>query len=198
MPGQFLRVPIGDSEMDYEPPKELLTTVQNRFRQQNRDYCLPYCIAGCLQYMGHHMQALEFARSAGGWTGLPGNYVLTKVREKIMKVLPQIAQPLVYNRPKRRTRKVTRMTSDNLVTFPDPYMTLVHPIGNDGSCDHAICVVDDLIFDARLDVALKLCKESLDWVCGKQGMDSLGEVFCFRKPFGVKPVRVERQMKTNW
>jgi hypothetical protein len=29
-------------------------------------------------------------------------------------------------------------------------------VGNDGSIDHAFCVVDDLIFDARLPNALKL------------------------------------------
>ena len=49
------------------------------------------------------------------------------------------------------------------------YPTLVIPSGNDGSTGHAVCVVDDLIFDSTQENALKLCRESLDWICWKHG-----------------------------
>jgi hypothetical protein len=47
-----------------------------------------------------------------------------------------------------------------------PHLTVVHPKGMDGSSDHAVCVGDDIVFDARLTHALKLRKETFDWVCG--------------------------------
>ena len=43
-----------------------------------------------------------------------------------------------------------------------PFLKLVLPIARDGSTDHAICVVDDLIYDACVDHALKLKIETLD------------------------------------
>ena len=47
------------------------------------------------------------------------------------------------------------------------YPTFVIPIGNDGSTGHAICIVDDLIFDSTQENALILGREYLDWICGK-------------------------------
>ena len=46
---------------------------------------------------------------------------------------------------------------------------MVVPQGKDDSVGHAVCVVDDLIFDSTQKYALKLTKESLDWICGAGG-----------------------------
>jgi hypothetical protein len=39
----------------------------------------------------------------------------------------------------------------------------------DRSTNHAIVVMDDLIFDFTQAYAIKLCRESLDWICGDLG-----------------------------
>ena len=78
------------------------------------------------------------------------------------------------------------MTPEELVSTTSEYITFVHPIGRDGSADHAICLVDDFIFDPKYKFALKLSMEALNFVCGKQGMHSLGEVMRFIMPQGVK------------
>jgi hypothetical protein len=87
------------------------------------------------------------------------------------------------------------------VSRKTPYLTLVHPKGRDGSVDHAVCVVDDIIFDSTLTHAMKLCEESFHAVCGGKGMAELGRVIRFCMPIGVKhtkPEREERKMKCNW
>jgi hypothetical protein len=62
---------------------------------------------------------------------------------------------------------------------PTEYITLVQPIANDGGADHVVCVIHDLIFDTRLDNALKLTKESFEWICGKRGMLRTGPIHRF-------------------
>ena len=91
------------------------------------------------------------------------------------------------------------MSIEDIVTDRTPYLTVVQPIGNDSSSDHCVCVVDDLIFDARFDYALKLCKESFDMICGECGAKELGCVFRFMSPYKIKAHKVKhREMKTNW
>jgi hypothetical protein len=75
---------------------------------------------------------------------------------------------------------------------------LVSPKGVDGSADHAVCVVDDIVFDARLSHATKLCEETLMWVCGPKGVSDLGTVHRFCLPHGVKKRKREREMRRNW
>ena len=60
--------------------------------------------------------------------------------------------------------------------------------------------MDDLVFDARLDKALKLKKESFDTVCGVKGLKQIGEIIRFRFPYGIpkKLIKPNREMKSNW
>jgi hypothetical protein len=93
------------------------------------------------------------------------------------------------------------MLVGEIVSRKTPYLTLVHPKGMDGSVDHAVCVVDDIIFDSTLTHAIKLCEESFHAVCGPSGMAELGQVIRFCLPYGVKhtkPEREKREMKCNW
>jgi hypothetical protein len=42
-------------------------------------------------------------------------------------------------------------------------------LGADGGAQHAVAVVDDLLFDSNLPHALKLTKRALDWSCNCDG-----------------------------
>jgi hypothetical protein len=99
--------------------------------------------------------------------------------------LPSEGQPMVCNWMKSRHRKMVALPREELVSERTPFLTLIRLVGNDGSIDHAVCVVDDLIFDARLPKNLKLCSESLDMICGPKGMLQLGVVFRFCLPYGT-------------
>ena len=112
--------------------------------------------------------------------------------------LPSEGQPVVYNRKKKKHRETIYLLCKELVTQRTPYLTLLHLVGMNGSSDHAICVVDNLIFDARVNYALKLCEESLHFVCGPKCMSHLGVVFRFCVPHGVHKRKFEREMKKNW
>ena len=104
----------------------------------------------------------------------------------------------VKSKKKKGSLRKRVMNIEDLM-IPTPFVTLVHPLGQDGSSDHAVCVVDDLVFDARVPHALKLKEELVHWVCGVQGLEKLGWVFRFSQPHGVKARDVEdRTMVQNW
>ena len=92
-------------------------------------------------------------------------------------------------------KNVIRMTIEDLVKTKTIYPTLVIPFGNDGSTGHAICVVDDLIFDSTQENALKLCRESLDWICGKYGCKDIYYANRFHQPIEEADNHLERNIK---
>jgi hypothetical protein len=167
------------------------------YRQEENDYCLPYAVASCLHYMGHHTVALEVRKQASSWCGLPGDMLLDALRSFMIEHLPSEGQPMVFNRRKSRRREMVSLSPGELVEQRTPFLTLIQPVGKDGSKDHAVCVVDDLIFDARLPNALKLCEASLDMICGPKGMLHLGVVLRFCLPHGTHKRKWEREMKVN-
>jgi hypothetical protein len=182
-----------------DPSADLYTNVHVEFRQKENDYCLPYSVASCLRYMKHDEVGHAICEQASEWCGMPGDMVLDAVRKHMIKYLPDEGQAVVFNRKKSRHQQTVHLSRSQLVTERTPFLTLIRPVGKDGSSDHAVCVVDDLIFDARLAYALKLCEESLDLVCGSKGMAELGIVLRFCKNYGRKqPRRSTRAMQVNW
>ena len=74
-----------------------------------------------------------------------------------------------------------KMTKEALISHQTSYLTLVLPIAKDGSTDHAICVVNDIIYDACVEHGLKLKMATLDWVCGRSECEKLGPVYFFNQ-----------------
>ena len=81
------------------------------------------------------------------------------------------------------------MTLQDLLQNKSPFPTLVIPRGNDMSVNHAICVVDDIIFDSTQPKALWLTRESLDWICGKQGCEGIHMALRFERGFHTNTLR---------
>ena len=90
-----------------------------------------------------------------------------------------------------------KLTIKDLVKNKTIYPTLVIPSGNDGSTGHAVCVVDDLIFDSTQENALKLCRESLDWICGRYGCKELYVAIRFHQPSKSGSGKFIREMKNH-
>jgi hypothetical protein len=196
-PDMWFHIPVGDAHVVDKPSVHLVTTVAVRYRQEDHDYCLPYVAASCLYYMGYGNGARRVAEAASKWTSLPGDVVFDQLRDIMKEVLPESGQSMVFNKGHGNRRK--NLSVSDLIRFRTPYLTVVHhPKGNDGSADHAICVVDDLVFDARFSHALKLCEDTFKWVCGPNGVYQLGHVIRFCKPHGVRRTKHERIMGHNW
>ena len=85
-----------------------------------------------------------------------------------------------------RNKKYRLLTLQELVEEKTQFMTVVHPVGNDGSVDHSVCVVDDLVFDSRFSFALKLLPVTFDFICGLCKLDRIGEVYRFSRPWNMK------------
>lgn len=73
---------------------------------------------------------------------------------------------------------------------PTAYPTLVVPVGSDNSISHAICLIDNLVFDSSQTVALSLSWETLNWIVG-DGVTMVGVEYCFRfcQPYKTAPLK---------
>jgi hypothetical protein len=145
--------------------------------------------------MGYGMGARRVAEAAPEWTPLPGDVVFDQLWDIMKEVLPESGQCMVFN--KGRGHRQKNISVADLIRCRTPYLTVVHPKGNDGSADHAVCVVDDFIFDARFSHALKLCDDTFKWVYGPKDVCQLGHVLRFCLPHGVKKTKHERVMRHN-
>jgi hypothetical protein len=157
-------------------------------------------VASCLNYLGEVDAARTVAAAAPDFVDLPGDVAIERLRAIMMGVLPQMGQCMVWNVHKRRRNQSRKeMLVGEIVQSMTPHHAVVHPKGMNGSSDHAaVCVVDDIVFDARFTHALKLRKESFDWVCGPRGMAELGQVIRFCLPHGVPKRKRERPVQRNW
>jgi hypothetical protein len=69
--------------------------------------------------------------------------------------------------------------------------------GNDGSASHAVVVVDDINFDAILSHAMKLCRESFEWIRGKDGVGGIERALRFDEPDKTEKIYTRTMLK-NW
>jgi hypothetical protein len=107
-------------------------------------------VASCLQYMNHDGVGHAITEKASEWCGMPGGMVLDTVRKHMMEHLPCEDQATVFNKKKSRHHQTIHLSRSELVNERMSFLTLIRPVGKDGSSDHAVCVVDDLSFDSRL------------------------------------------------
>ena len=62
--------------------------------------------------------------------------------------------------------------------LPYPVLLILHC--NDGGIQHAVAVVDDLIFDSTQTVALKLCEQSFHFICNRNGgLQKIDAIYMF-------------------
>jgi len=71
--------------------------------------------------------------------------------------LPLIGLPTKFNEKGKR-----KLTIEELLENKTPYPTIVVPVGKNGFCAHAVCMVDDLIFDSITLYALLMKMESFE------------------------------------
>ena len=129
-------------------------------------------MASCLHFCGLVNEGNHVSNHAGLAEGASANHALDTLVSDLQDINPQMGHPTYYNRNKK-WRKTKNITLSKLCQEVDSLPKLVIPQGKDGSINHAVAVVDDLIFDSTQSHAMKLKKESFDWICGSHGVQDL-------------------------
>jgi hypothetical protein len=191
------RVVIGSSRPEEtEAPIALRTSVPVAYPQGSHDQCLYLCMASALHYIGLEEEASRLARFAPMSESLPGNEAIRRLTQHMFDIAPSIGVGVKFNSSRKRKKK--ELTFYNLTEEPTIYPTLVIPLAKDGSVSHALCVVDDLIFDSTQRWALKCTEPSFSWVCncGEKGYASINLAVRFNQNHKTKPL--VRKGQKNW
>lgn len=147
---------------DTTPPKHLTTKIKT-LPQGNNHYCFTYSLASALLYCKFPLAGKILPTQAILFSDHHFDQAVSELIGFMVNIAPTIDRPTVFG---RRTKRgfVRSLSWDDVFSKLTPYPTLIIPVLPDGSSPHAICVVDDLIFDSITTRALKLCQESLNWI----------------------------------
>ena len=167
---------------DNQAPENYRTKIRVPFPQGNLDHCLFLCLASALHYLGLRLEASKLASMAAKGEALPVNDGIKTLISYMKDCAPSICVPTIFNDSHKKRKRC--MSIQDLDTF-NPYPTVVIPMGADGSISHAICVIDDLIFDTTQAYALKCTRKSFGWIChcGPQGFVDVYQVIRFDRGF---------------
>ena len=177
--------------------ESLKTRVLCSYQQDLDDLCLGYAVASALKYMGYERVAGMMAGEAKQWSFLPGDMSLLRISSMIQDEIPEFGNFKIFNKGRHNGKKAKLMSAEDIVENKTRYLKLVVPVCNSGLVDHAIAVVDDLIFDTRINYALKLTVHALHVVCGRRGIHDLGQVYVYYGQFRTKKKYI-REMGWNW
>ena len=143
-------------------PADLSTKVPTIYQQHGNRFCLTYSLASALFYCGFKDEAAVLSSLANTFSTLHFDQAIQSLIDFVQNLVPQIGRPTIYQR-RTKSRVLRILTIDDVINEKVPYPTLIIPV-LDGSVSHAFCVVDDLIFDSITPFALKLKKQSFDWI----------------------------------
>ena len=196
-PKVWHRVEIGSPDAHYDdPPPSYVTKVRVAYQQGDKHRCLFLSLASALHYIGLSEEALKLADASIGKELIPVSEAIAALRTSMEVMAPMLGRPTLFNTA-RTGRKRRDLSIVDLWKYT-PYPTVLIPIGSDGSVNHAVCVVDDLIFDSTLPYALECRQESMDWICsGKHGgFVGIRQALRFSNPINCPPFH--RIMDDNW
>ena len=201
MENSWLHIPAGNARDPADtPPPQLLSTVVVQYNQGSRNLCLVKSLASALHYMELHQEAGKMNTVSNKLDNLGLLEACRSIKQYMKKFVPCIGVGTQFNTPRQfgsRTAKTVnnKMTLKDLVGTRTEFPTVVIPKGRDGSVNHAVCVVDDLIFDSTQAFALKLTLPSFHWICGDCGCEEVYYAIRFQRSFSAKPL--QRKMKLH-
>ena len=183
-------------ELTKRPPKYLTTQIPIAYPQGTKNRCLFLCMALALHYMDLKQEAAEINQAYGMAENVPGPHGLKALKKAMIAFVPILGRPIIFNSCRKKERK--EITVHQLTLQPTPYPTVVIPVGNDGSVNHAFCVVNDLILNSTQAYALKCNKNCVNWIVdgGRHGIMTIAIALRFQFP--IKCKAVEPTVKTNW
>ena len=190
-------IPLGNARAGYDVlPGYLMTNICLQYTQKEKNQCLYKCVASALHYIGLKSAASFFSMRAPVAQSKAGHFAIKEVRQMMQTEAPVIGDCVMYNK-KNKKGKINPISLDEILENKTIFPTLIVPVGQDKSVNHAVCVVDDLIFDSTQLMAFKLTKESFDWICGGEGVSCIGEAYRFNRGHATKK-KLDRNMNKNW
>jgi hypothetical protein len=121
--------------------------------------------------MAMHLQARRYE-------DLPKEIALIELRKDMRQKVPCIGECVMFDAKTSKKKSIKRKLSiQDLLEKRTRFPTVVIPFGRDGSKSHSFV---DLIFDSTQPSALKLCRGSLDWICGNDGMGLIDVAMRFK------------------
>ena len=144
-------------------PAYLSTKIATIYQQHSNRFCLTYSLASALFYCGFKDESSVLSSLANTFSMFHFEQAIETLVDFMPSLVPQLGRPTIYQR-RTKSRILRRLTIDDVINDLSPYPTLIIPFVADGNVSHALCVVDDLIFDSITPFALKLQRESFDWI----------------------------------
>ena len=171
-PNTWISPALGDP-WDEPPPRYLTTKVPTLYQQLNRPFCLTYCLASALFYCKFRVEASLLAGQAIDLACYNMRAQLRRVLNFMPNLVPLIGDATRINhRANGNCRRKRRLKWEELFDELSSRPTLIVPVnGRTGRMNHAICVVDDLIFDSSTPYAMKLCMDSFRWIFQEDNLD---------------------------
>jgi len=142
-PGTWLDIPLG-APNKHKAPNNLQTSVVCLYQQMEKEFCLVYSLASALYYIGMNDAAAKIAKIMDLTESSSAYDAIQTVNVYMKDYVPCIGHNESFGRFGEKIRHV--ITIQELCSKKTVYPTVVVPLGKDGSCNHAVCVVDDLVF----------------------------------------------------
>jgi hypothetical protein len=169
VPNKWVGPSLGDAGLLNDAPVHLVTKVATIHQQHSNPYCVSYSMASALFYCGFDVAGEGLVLLAKEIAGMVFDDGINRIRKFMEDIVPLIGRPTLYGRrPHTHSRKMRRITWDELFLHLTPFPTIVIPVLPTGQATHAFVVVDDLIFDSTTPYALKLCADSVKWLFGEK------------------------------
>ena len=197
-PHRWIPTVVGNNrpEDSLTVPLDLMTTVKVNYKQGVHSQCLLKGLASALHYVGLKDGGSFISMKAPTFDGMDGEKCLKELMQLMQKGGKPIGRCEIYNK-KNGKNCMIRLSTIDLLNKLTIYPTVLVLVGNDGSVNHAVTVVDDLIFDSTQEFALKLTMESLNWICGPLGMKDIGKTYRFKRSYGTKE-KLQHTLCRHW
>ena len=153
-------------------------------QQNKKDWCLVYSLASALHYVGLVQEANDLAEIVEDTSDVDIKNAMQALVQNMREKVPTIGQHVSFGAFRNKKKKAKPLpTLKQLCTEKSIYPTLVIPQGKDCGVNHAVCIVDDLVFDSTQAFALRLNKKTLDWsVNHEEGCQGIHAMIRFERP----------------
>ena len=175
-PKKWKHVPPGRN--DNKEMEDVLTYVTSKFVQEgNERTCLFKSLASAIYYVFEHKKGQKELKAVASCIARPKK----SIKSADFKAQLDWIKKILFSNPdlfETRERVLVSHKKSAAVTFYNPLemsktydrtLTILVPVGTDKCNLHAVCLVDNLVFDSSLKHPMKLLKKSLDWCCNCQG-----------------------------
>lgn len=202
LPNRWAGNSLGDPGDGDAAPAHLSSKIPTLYQQHNNPFCLVFSLASALFYCGFMERSSVLAHQAEIFCTMHFDEAMSRLKAFMLDLVPPIGRPTLYGRRSIRQLQIVRPISwEEIFEDLTPYPTIVIAVLPDGTISHAFCVVDDLIFDSMTPYALKLQKESVQWIFDEPNVE-IYQAIRFNQKYSPPGTHIEevysRNMKFHW